>query len=138
MNRTYIIKLISGLSALSLLTVPFTGCEKTPSSSVPVQESSSADGAAVTEAQESEADNDADNNIKITEILPEHEYENINQVELVGGKYYIYEQMSDVTEKEISVTASASSKEIKDLDISDAGFSYVQYAALGENELVLV
>ena len=135
MNRTYIIKLISGLFALSVLAVPFTGCEKTPSSSVSVQESSE-ESAAVTESEDSAPA--ADENIKITEILPDHEYENVNQVELCGDKYYIYEQMSDVAEKEVSVMASASSREVKDLDISDAGYTYVQYAALGEKELVLV
>ena len=120
-----------------MLAVPFTGCEKTPSSSAPVQDSSE-ESAVVTEAENSETVDDENKNIKITEILPDHEYENVNQVELCGGKYYIYEQMSDVAEKEVSVMASVSSREVKDFDISDTGYTYVQYAALGEKDLVLV
>ncbi|MBP1592400.1 MAG: hypothetical protein ILP22_10200 [Oscillospiraceae bacterium] len=137
MKRTYIIKLISGLFALSVLAVPFTGCEKAPSSSVPSGDSGE-ESAVVTEAAEPETSEPEDDNLKITEILPDHEYENVDHVELCGGKYYIYERMSEAEEKEVSVIASASTGEVKDLDISDAGYSYVQYAALGEKELALV
>ena len=121
MKRTYIIKLISGLFALSVLAVPFTGCEKAPSSSVTSGDSGE-ESVVVTEAAEPETSEPEDDNLKITEILPDHEYENVDHVELCGGKYYIYERMSEAEEKEVSVIASASTGEVKDLDISDAGY----------------
>ena len=138
MKRSYIIKLVSGLTALSVLSVPFTGCEKVPSSSVPSGGSSSGESAVVTEAGDAEVSAPEDENVKITEIIPDHQYENVDHVELCGDRYYIFERMSEAEEKEISVIASASSGEAKDLDISDAGYSYVQYAALGEKELALI
>ncbi|WP_044974636.1 hypothetical protein [Ruminococcus sp. HUN007] len=132
-----LVKLIAGIFAFSVLTLSFCGCEKQNGSGQSSVNGSASEASEPSDPETSGSEEDT-GDFTVLEIAPEHEYENIDQVEYCNDRYYIYEQMSEGVEKEVSVLSSVSEKSSADFSLSNVGYNYIQFASVSENTLALI
>ncbi len=135
MKRKNIIKITAGIFAVSALLFSFTGCtgNKSGSSSEPDSKPESQ----ASEVSEESVPGEVKSDLTIKEAVPGHNYENIKLLQKAGERLYVFEQLSETVEKEVSSEISVSEKKVSSKSLKAAKYDYVQFAAVNEKKTAL-